>query len=315
MKVLFLDTVHSVLQRKLEHWGMECIDGTQLTMPDCQNILGDIQGIVVRARFVMDEQLLKYAPNLQFIARSGAGMENIDMDYCRQHNITVVNAPEGNRAAVAEHALGMILALLNKLTHADHQIRNGIWNREANRGVELNERTVGIIGYGNNGSAFAKALSGFDCEILAYDKYKTNFSNDYVHEVTLETLYQYADVISFHIPQNEQTLFWADEHFFDAVKRPFYLINVARGKIVKTSALIRAIESGKVLGAALDVLEYENFSFEQMFEGKLPTELEYLIKSDKVLLSPHVAGWTHESYRKLSTTLAKKIINLFQEMS
>ncbi len=308
MKVLFIDTVHSVLQDRLEQYNIECVDGTTLNFEELKAPLASANGIVIRSRFRMDEKILSFAPNLKFIARSGAGMENIDEDYCQKRSIQLFNAPEGNRTAVGEHALAMILSLFNHLKKGDTEIRNGIWDREGNRGIELTGKTVGIIGFGNNGQAFAKVLKGFDCTILAYDKYKKGFGNEYIKEVSLEELYQHSEIISFHIPQNEETIFWGNSLFFSSVKNPFYLINLSRGKIIQTSSLIQAIESGKVKGTALDVLEYESTSFENIFEENIPSELQYLISSEKVLLSPHVGGWTTESYFKLSDVLADKIL-------
>jgi len=312
MRVLFLDTVHPILQDKLTEYGLECIDGTTLNVQACKDILPTINGIVVRSRFKLDEPLLQFAQKLQFIARSGAGMENIDLNYCKKKKIKLFNAPEGNKTAVAEHALAMLLNLFNNINRADQQIRNGIWNREENRGVELTGKTIGIIGFGNNGSAFAKVLSGFDCKILVYDKYKSNFGTKNIQESSLETIYQDAEIISFHIPQNEETIYFADNVFFQSVRNPFYLINVSRGKIVQTRALVDALQKGKVLGAALDVLEYEQSSFEQIFDGERPKDFQYLIQSDRVILSPHVAGWTQESYFKLSNILAEKIIHFLK---
>ncbi len=307
MKVLFIDTVHEILQQRLEAKGVLCIDGSGLSFEACRAALEGVDGIVIRSRFRMDEKLLSAAQDLKFIARSGAGMENIDEEYCRHRNIVLFNSPEGNRTAVAEHALAMILSLFNQLKKGDAEIRQGIWDREGNRGVELTGKTVGIIGFGNNGSAFAKVLRGFDCTVLAYDKYRSGFGDAFVQESTLEEIYARAEVISFHIPQNEETLFWADDDFFRAVEHPFYLVNLSRGKIVRTSALVKALESGKVKGAVLDVLEYESSSFEKVFGEEIPPEFRYLVNSDKVLLSPHVGGWTNESYFKLSNVLADKI--------
>lgn len=308
MKVLFIDTVHEILQKRLEENGVLCIDGSRLSFEECKQVLFDIDGIVIRSRFRMDKKMLDSAPQLKFIARSGAGMENIDESYCSERNIQLFNAPEGNRTAVGEHALAMLLALFNQLKKGDEEIRKGIWDREGNRGIELTGKTVGIIGFGNNGSAFAKVLRGFDCTILAYDKYKSGFGDEFVTESSLETIYSQAEIISFHVPQNEETLFWADEAFFKAVKNPFYLINLSRGKIVKTSALVKALEMGRVKGSVLDVLEFESSSFESSFGNEIPEDFQYLINTDKVLLSPHVGGWTQESYFKLSNVLADKIL-------
>lgn len=309
MKVLFLDTVHPILEQRLTKAGYSCIDGSQLSDEECTSLASDVVGIVIRSRFRLEAEFLNHAKNIKFIARSGAGMENIDEDYCAERNIELHNAPEGNRNAVGEHALGMLLALFNKLHSADAEVRKGKWDREGNRGVELDGKTVGLIGYGNNGSAFAKKLRGFDVEVLAYDKYKHGFGNEFVQEVELETIFENTDVVSFHIPQNEETMFIADEAFFQSFKKSIYLINLARGKVVRTSALVNAMKANKVLGACLDVLEYEKASFESFFEQDLDPNFNYLLNSENVILSPHVGGWTHESYFKLSNVLADKILN------
>ncbi len=312
MKIIFLDTVHPILEERLVAANHECIQVIDSDFESTKNLISNADGIVIRSRFPMDVKLLDFAPNLKFIARSGAGMENIDLDYCTKRNIQLFNAPEGNRNAVGEHALGMLLALMNHLVTADAEVRSGKWDREGNRGIELDGKTVGIIGYGNNGEAFAKKLRGFDVQILAYDKYKSNFGNEFVKESTLEELYANADVISFHIPQNEETLFWANELFFESIQKPFFLLNLSRGKIVESKALLNAIENGKVFGAGLDVLEFEKSSFENFFDGNMPEAFQQLLASKKVILSPHVGGWTDESYFKLSDVLADKILEHFQ---
>lgn len=309
MKILFLDTVHEILEKRLSEKGFTCIDGTKLSLEETKNQLSDIDGIVIRARFTLNEDILKHAPKLKFIARSGAGMENIDVDYCASRGIELFNAPEGNCNAVGEHALGMLLSLMNKIHTANRDVKKGLWEREFNRGLELDGKKVGIIGFGNNGSAFAKKMRGFDVEILAYDKYKTGFSTEQVKESSLEEIFEKADVISFHIPQNEETIYFANEQFFNSLQKPIFLVNLSRGKIVETKALLNALNSGKVLGAGLDVLEYEKSSFENMFDGSLPKEFTELVQSEKVLLTPHVGGWTNESYFKLSDVLADKILN------
>ena len=308
MKVLFIDKVHSILQMRLEKEHIECIDGTAFSKNDCLNILPEINGIVVRSRFRLDQDFLQSGKNLQFIARSGAGMENIDEVFCEKHQIKLFNAPEGNRNAVGEHAVGMILTLFNRLHIADQEIRKGKWDRELNRGIELEGKTIGIIGYGNNGAAFAEKLSGFDVTILAYDKYKKGFDSGSIIESSIDDIFSQADIVSFHIPQNEETIYYADENFFSSFKKNIYLINLSRGKIVQTSALVEAIKNEKVLGACLDVLEYEKSSFESFFEQELDPNFSYLLTSEKVLLSPHVGGWTQESYFKLSNVLADKIL-------
>ncbi len=313
MKIIFLDSVHSILEERLTAQGYTCILAADLPKDACLNLIQDADGIVIRSRFTMNSEFLQFAPNLKFIARSGAGMENIDTVYCEKRNILLFNAPEGNRNAVGEHALGMLLSLMNKLHTADREVRTGKWDREGNRGIELDGKTVGIIGFGNNGSAFAKKLRGFDVKLMAYDKYKSDFGDHFVMECTLEAILQNADVISFHVPQNEETIFMANQAFFDAVQKPIFLLNLSRGKIVQTSALVTALKSGKVLGAGLDVLEYEKSSFESFFEQEIPADFSYLLQSDQVILTPHVGGWTNESYFKLSDVLADKIIGHFSE--
>jgi len=314
-KVVFLDTVHEVLWNRLSDAGFQCINAIDQSKEACEKLIVDASGIVIRSRFPMNPEFLNHAKNLLFIARSGAGMENINEQYCEAQNIALFNAPEGNRNAVAEHALGMLLSLFNRLHLADQEVRSGKWDREGNRGYELDGKTVGIIGFGNNGSAFAEKLRGFDVEVLAYDKYKSGFGDDFVKEATLEEIQGKADVFSFHIPQNEETLFMADTSFFSSFEKSIYVINLSRGKIVKTDDLVKALKNGKVRGACLDVLEYEKASFESFFEQELNPTFQYLLQSDKVILSPHVGGWTHESYFKLSNVLADKILMFFASNS
>lgn len=310
-KVFFLDTVHPILAERLTQSGeYHCIEASDWTREQCETQLADAHGIVIRSRFTMDESFLRFTPRLQFIARSGAGMENIDVAYCESRGITLYNAPEGNRNAVGEHALGMLLSMMNRIHTANRDVKNGIWDREGNRGTELDGKTVGIIGFGNNGKAFAKKLRGFDITLLAYDKYKTGFGDDFVIEATLEALLRKSDVISFHIPQNEETVYFANQEFFDALGKPIYLLNLSRGKIVETKSLIYSIQKGTTIAAGLDVNEFEKKSFEHFFEEADNAELKFLLESDRVLLTPHVGGWTVESYYKLSSVLADKILDI-----
>ncbi len=308
MTILFLDEVHEILANRLTEVGHNCIHAEEKSLEECLQLVQNVDGIVIRSRFPMNETFLEHATKLKFIARSGAGMENVDIPYCTERGITLYNSPEGNRNAVAEHALGMLLSLMNKLNSADQEVRSGKWYREGNRGIELDGKTVGIIGYGNNGKAFAKKLRGFDVNVLAYDKYKQSYGSDFVKECTLDAILDQADVISFHIPQNQETMFFANDAFFSKIVKPIFLLNLSRGKIVETEALVKAIENGKVLGAGLDVLEYEKTSFESFFEQELPIPFQYLLNSPKVILTPHVGGWTNESYFKLSNVLADKIL-------
>lgn len=310
-KVVFIDSVHEILWERLEKKGFQCLRAIDLDKQSVKELIKDAFGIVIRARFQLNESFLKECKQLKFIARSGSGLENIDSNYCEKMGISVFNSPEGNRNAVAEHALGMLLGLFNKINKADSEVRQGIWDREGNRGIELDGKTVGIIGFGNNGSAFAKKLRGFDCKILAYDKYKSGFSQGQAVESTLEEIYDQADVVSFHIPQNQETVYFMNDFFVSQMKKPFYLLNVSRGKIVQTAALVNGLKSSKIVGACLDVLEYESSSFSTSFKDSLPDDLQYLFQSDKVLFSPHVAGWTEESYYKLSSVLADKIEEKF----
>ncbi len=308
MTILFLDEVHEILANRLTEAGHSCIHAEEKSLEECLQLVQNVDGIVIRSRFPMNETFLEHATKLKFIARSGAGMENVDIPYCTERGITLYNSPEGNRNAVAEHALGMLLSLMNKLNSADQEVRIGKWDREGNRGIELDGKTVGIIGYGNNGKAFAKKLRGFDVNVLAYDKYKQSYGSDFVKECTLDAILDQADVISFHIPQNQETMFFANDAFFSKIVKPIFLLNLSRGKIVETEALVKAIENGKVLGAGLDVLEYEKTSFESFFEQELPLPFQYLLNSPKVILTPHVGGWTNESYFKLSNVLSDKIL-------
>jgi D-3-phosphoglycerate dehydrogenase / 2-oxoglutarate reductase len=316
MKVLFLDRVHPILEQRLTDNGYQCIEGSNKPIDELKEEINQAQGMVVRSRLNLDEDFLKSAPHLQFIARAGAGMETIDEIYCSNNGIQLFNAPEGNRNAVAEHALGMLLALFNKLSKGDREVRKGIWDREGNRGIEMAGKTIGIIGYGNNGSQFAKLLSGFDCEILAHDKYKSGFETARIKEVDLDELYEKADVVSFHIPQTPETIFFGSTAFFTHFKKPIYLINLSRGKVVQLADLAEAIDSKKVLGACLDVLEIENKAFVNGFQSNtLPPEIKELLTNERVLFSPHVGGWTIESYFKLSNVLADKIILHFGSIS
>lgn len=315
-KIAIVDEVHSILIEKLSRKGFDCVDLTNESQTHIESIIHEFIGIVIRSKFPLNESFLKNAVSLEFIARSGAGMENIDIDYCNTKNIELFNAPEGNRNAVGEHALGMLLSLFNNLNKGDKEIRRGVWDREGNRGIELEGKTVGLVGYGNNGKALAKKMQGFEVRILAYDKYKTNFSDDYVQESSMKAIFEHADILSFHIPQNEETIYLADDVFFRQFKKKIYLINLSRGKIVKTKVLVDNLKKGKVKGACLDVLEYEKTSFENVFSDidNLNSDFKYLLNSKNVILSPHVGGWTIESYYKLSNVLVNKILKFYNKV-
>ena len=307
MKVLFIDTVHPCLAEELETMGHTCEWKTELSPEEVTAIIGDYDGLVMRSKMKLDQPFLEKATQLKFIARSGSGMENIDVTFAESKGIHCFNSPEGSRDAVGEHTLALLLALFNKLVAGDLNVREGGWDREGHRGVELTGKTVGIIGFGNMGSSFAEKLSGFNCTVLAYDKYKENFGTDAVSEVTLEELQQQADVISFHVPLTEETTYYLNADFIGQCAKPFYLLNTSRGKVVDTAALVDGLESEQVLGAGLDVLEFETLSFERLQQEELPAPFKYLTASSKTVLSPHVAGYTVEAYRKLSQVLADKI--------
>lgn len=306
MKILHLDTNHSLLIEQLQALGFQNDQDYNSSKKDVERVISQYEGIVIRSRFSIDKEFIDAATNLKFIARVGAGLENIDCEYAEKKNIKLIAAPEGNRNAVGEHSLALLLSLFNKLNKADAEVKGGKWLREENRGVELDGKIIGLIGYGNMGKAFAKKLRGFDVEVLCYD-IKPNVDDENATQVSLIELQEKADVLSLHTPQTELTVNMVNTTFISAFKNPFWLINTARGKSVVTADLISALKSGKILGAGLDVLEYEKASFENLFSQDLPEAFKYLIKADNVILTPHVAGWTIESKEKLAQTIVDKI--------
>lgn len=307
MKVLHLDSNHELLINQLTDLGFTNDEDYTSPKDEIEAKIHHYDGIVIRSRFTIDKQFLDKAINLKFIGRVGAGLENIDCDYAIKKRIALISAPEGNRNAVGEHSLAMLLSLFNKLNKADAEVRNGKWLREDNRGLELDGKTVGLIGYGNMGKAFAKKLRGFDVEVLCYD-IKPNVGDANCKQVSLEELQQKADVLSLHTPQTPLTVNMINETFINSFSKPFWLINTARGKSVVTADLVSALQSKKILGAGLDVLEYEKKSFENLFsDNNVPKAFQYLIQADNVILSPHIAGWTQESKEKLAQTIVDKI--------
>ncbi len=303
-KVLFVDEIHPVLAQRLEQLGFTCEYDYHSSKKEIEQKIHSYEGLVIRSRFPIDKNFLQKASALRFIARSGSGLENIDVEYAQKSGIRVINSPEGNATAVAEHAVGMLLCLFNKICQGNYEVKHQQWNREKNRGLELSGKTVGIIGYGVMGSAFAQRLQSFSCTILAHDKYKQNFNNQHIKEVELNNIFNEADIVSLHLPQTPETLHYVDDAFIEKMDKPFYLINTARGKHVSIQALVRGLKSGKVAGACLDVLEYEKSSFSEL---TVDENFNYLQQAPNVLLTPHVAGWTVESYFKLSNILADKI--------
>jgi len=306
-KILFVDETHPVLKEELTAMGFVCDDFIGSNAEDCKQIIGGYFGAVIRSKIIFDKKMLDAAKTLKFIARVGAGMESIDVDYARMRGIECFNSPEGNRDSVAEHALGMLLNMMNHLNRADSEVRLGIWQREANRGVEIKGKTIGIIGYGNMGGAFAQRLKGFGCTILAYDKYKTDYSDEYVAESSMEMIFAETDILSLHVPLTAETQYLVNESYLNCFRKNIWLINTSRGPVVNTAALVVALKSGIVRGAALDVLEYEKTSFEAMDAEAFPEPLKQLVSFDNVMLSPHIAGWTEESKYKLAKVLAEKI--------
>ena len=311
MKVLHLDVNHPLIIEQFNALGFQNDEDYTSTKEEIEKKIGDYDGVIIRSRFTIDEAFLDKAVNLKFIGRLGAGLENIDTDHAKRLGIFLAAAPEGNRNAVGEHALGMLLSLFNRLNKADREVRNGKWDREGNRGIELEGKTVGIIGYGNMGKAFAKKLKGFDVEVICYD-IVGGVGDENARQVGIMEFKQRSEVVSLHVPQTPSTINMVNTDFLKDFKNPLWLINTARGKCVVTEDLVVAMKEGKVLGAGLDVLEYEKKSFEDMFGGsELPEAFTYLIKANNVLLTPHVAGWTVESKIKLAQTVVDKIKEKF----
>lgn len=302
MRILFIDKIHTHLKNELEKLNHKCETCYESSKGDIEQKIHKYDGIVLRSRIKIDKQLINKAINLKFIARAGSGLENIDTKYAEKKNIKCYNAAEGNRQAVAEHALGMILSLFNNLNIANQEVRKGVWNREKNRGIEINGKTIGIIGYGNNGSAFANILKGFKVNILAYDKYLKTYN----YKSNMQNIFDNADILSLHVPFTEETHYLVDNAYINKFKKQIYIINTSRGKCVKTIDLVKNLNSGKVIGACLDVLENENVSFEQL---KTQKSFSNLIKNKNIILSPHIAGWTKESNIKIAKILLNKILS------
>ena len=308
MKILFLDSTHSVLEEGLVAAGYQLEFDYSSSVELVKKKLQDVDGIIIRSRFKIDRDFLESACHLKFIGRFGAGLENIDVPFAESRGIKCIRVPEGNRNAVAEHAIGMLLALFNNLNRADAEIRNGIWNRAENTGIELQGKTVGVIGYGYMGSAFVEKLESFDVRVLIYDKYKNQFAPDWAYETGMRAIFEEADVLSLHVPLTKETKYMVNRDFLHQFRKPIYLINTARGPIVDTEILARALKYKVVLGACLDVLEYEQSSFENLFtQQNFPEPLKYLLQAENVILSPHIAGWSHESFVKMAEVMLEKI--------
>ncbi len=302
MRILFIDKIHTYLKNELEKLNHKCETCYELSKVEIEQRIHKYDGIVLRSRIKIDKELINKAINLKFIARAGSGLENIDTKYAEEKNIKCYNAAEGNRQAVAEHALAMILSLFNNLNIANQEVRRGVWNREKNRGIEISGKTIGIIGYGNNGSALANILKGFRVNILAYDKYLKTYN----YKSNMQNIFDNVDILSLHVPLTEETHYLVDNTYINKFKKQIYIINTSRGKCVKTIDLVKNLNSGKVIGACLDVLENENVSFEKI---KTQKSFNNLIKNKNIILSPHIAGWTKESNIKIAKTLLNKILS------
>ena len=315
MKILLLDSNHPLITEQLLAKGFVLEEDFTSSYDEVLQKINQYDGIIIRSRIPLDKNFLENAQNLKFIARVGAGMENIDLETAKNLGISLINSPEGNRDAVAEHVVAMLLILMNRLFIASEEVKNGIWKREENRGDELLGKTFGIIGYGNMGKATAKRLSGFGVEVIFYD-ILPNLEDEFAKQVSLEELQERADILSLHIPLDASTEYLVDENFISKMKKNFYLVNTARGKNVKTSALVDALKSGKVKAAALDVLEYEKSSFENLdtstsLSTRNKEDLQFLLESNQVIVTPHIAGWTHQSKEKLAQFIVDKIVQQF----
>ncbi len=305
-QVLITDDCHPLLPDGLKRWGYTCHFLPDITLETTRQIIPEYEGLIINSKIIVDRSFLDSAKKLRFVGRLGSGMEIVDREYAAEKGVAVISSPEGNRNAVAEHALGMLLALMNNMLRADREVRQNIWRREANRGFELRGRTLGIIGFGHTGSQFARKLAGMEMTVLAFDKYKTAYAAEmpWVQETDLETIRQHADIISLHLPLTAETRHLVNKKFIDHCKPGFILINTSRGACVKTEDLVHALETGRIGGACLDVFENEKPA---TFTLKEKARYDRLHQLEQVVLSPHVAGWTHESKRMLAEVLLEKI--------
>ncbi|GIZ15694.1 2-hydroxyacid dehydrogenase [Capnocytophaga catalasegens] len=310
MKILHIDTNHPLMIEQLSKAGFENHEDYTSSKKEILKKIALYDGLIIRSRFSIDKAFLDEAHNLKFIGRVGAGLENIDCQYAQSKGVMLISAPEGNRNAVGEHTLALLLSLLNKIKKADTEVQRGIWLREENRGYELDYLTVGIIGYGNMGKSFAKKLRGFSCKVICYD-IKPDVGDENAIQVSLKQLQEQADVVSLHTPQTPLTVQMVNHLFISQFSKNFWFLNTARGKSVVTTDLVQALKSGKIKGAGLDVLEYEKSSFEDFFQEELPEDFSYLLNANNVIITPHIAGWTIESKTKLAQVIVDKIIQNF----
>ena len=309
MRIVLLDDFSPIINQTLSNWNWQVINGQNWTLEDFKKHASEIEGIIIRSKFPLDKDLLTMTKKLKFIARPGSGLENIDLKYCKENNVEVFRSPEGNRDALAEHTLGMLLCLKNHLNIVDDEVRNDIWERERNRGTELKGKVMAIIGYGHMGKAFAQRLTGFEMEVIAYDKYISGFGTYHVKEVNLEEIFQRADFVSLHTPLSNETTGMMNSSFFKKFKNPFIVINTARGKSLVVEDLIDSLDSKKIIGACLDVLDIESSDF-SLNKTKIKS-FEKLKKFNNVVLSPHIAGWSYESKEKMAKVILEKIHQKF----
>lgn len=310
MKILLLDKNHPLITEQLSAKGFLLDEDFSSPYNEVLKKIANYDGIIIRSRIPLDRNFIQHAKNLKFIARVGAGMENIDVEFAQKSGIKLISSPEGNRDSVAEHVVGMLLILMNRLFIASNEVKKGIWKREENRGDELLGKTFGIIGYGNMGKAVAKRLSGFGVKVVFYDLLP-DLSDEFATQVSLETLQNEADILSLHLPITPETHYLVDAEFISKMKKDFYFVNTARGNNVKTSDLVSALKSGKIKGACLDVLEFEKASFENLeVENE---DLNYLLASEKAIVTPHIAGWTIQSKEKLAQVIVEKILRDFSQ--
>jgi D-3-phosphoglycerate dehydrogenase / 2-oxoglutarate reductase len=311
LKVLFIDSTHPLLPEKLSAAGMDCNYRPEISRKLVEKTIHLYDGIIIRSKFPLNRELLSRAIKLKFIGRVGSGLENIDVDYATSNNIACFNSPEGHRDATGEHAAGMLLALVNNICKANCEVKAGQWFREVNRGMEILGKTIGIIGYGNTGKTFARCLSGFGCRLLAYDKYKFDYSDQYVTESDMNELFDECDILSINVPLTSETKYLVNHEFLNRFKKDIFIVNVSRGAVINTADLVACLKTGKVKGAALDVLEYEKTNFEELHRKNLPEDYLFLLEHQRVILTPHIAGWTHESNSRLAEIIADKIIHTF----
>jgi D-3-phosphoglycerate dehydrogenase / 2-oxoglutarate reductase len=311
LKVLFIDSTHPLLFEMLCKAGLNCDYRPEISFASAEKTIHLYDGVIIRSRFPLDREFLSKASRLKFIGRLGSGLENIDVDFAASKNIACFNSPEGHREATGEHAAGMMLALVNNICKANNEVKNGQWFREVNRGMEIMGKDIGIIGYGHTGQCLARCLSGFNARILAYDKYRFDYSDQFVTESVMDDLYENCEILSMNVPLTAETKYMVNNDFLNRFKKDIYIINVSRGNIINTSDLVANLKTGKVKGAALDVLEYEKSSFEELHRTNLPKDYSFLLEHPRVILTPHIAGWTHESNQRLAEVLAEKIIRYF----